>query len=96
MNASKSLHVGVWALAIAAFAIGVSEFVVVGVLPSIAQDFSISLAHAGGLVSYYALALAVGPPITVLVIAHYPRRLVLLVLIAVFLLGNLLSAMSSS
>ena len=96
MNASKSLNVGVWALAIAAFAIGVSEFVVVGVLPSIAQDFSISLAHAGGLVSYYALALAVGTPITVLVIAHYPRRPVLLVLIAVFLLGNLLSAMSSS
>ncbi|MBF8774084.1 MFS transporter [Pseudomonas fulva] len=96
MNASKSLHVGVWALAVAAFAIGVSEFVVVGVLPSIAQDLNVSLAHAGGLVSYYALALAVGTPVTVLAIAHRPRRPVLLVLIAVFLTGNLLSAASSS
>ncbi|MCC9007300.1 MFS transporter [Pseudomonas putida] len=96
MKASKSLHVGVWALAIAAFAIGVSEFVVVGVLPSIAQDFSISLAHAGGLVSYYALALAVGTPITILAISHLPKRSVLLILLAVFLAGNLMSALASN
>ena len=96
MSTTQSLHGRVWALAIAAFAIGVSEFVVVGVLPTIAEDLGISLAHAGGLVSYYALTLAIGTPITVLAIAHLPRRPVLLVLVAVFLFGNLLSAMSSS
>lgn len=96
MNQGAGTHPGVWALAVTAFAIGVAEFIVVGVLPAIADDMRIPLAHAGALVGLYALALAVGTPIVVLVLARLPRKPVLLGLVAVFLAGNLLSALSAS
>lgn len=89
-------HPGVWALAITAFAIGVAEFVVVGVLPSISEDLGVPLSRAGGLVGLYALALAIGTPIIVLALAGLPRKPLLLGLVAVFLVGNLLSAFSAS
>ncbi|MFQ8213611.1 MFS transporter [Klebsiella pneumoniae] len=93
---SGRTHSGVWALAVTAFAIGVAEFIVVGILPAIAGDLNVPLARAGGLVGFYALALAVGTPIAVLALARLPRKQVLLALIAMFLVGNLLSALSSS
>lgn len=96
MNHGARTHPGVWALAVTAFAIGVAEFIVVGVLPSIAHDLDVPLARAGGLVGLYALALAVGTPIVVLGLAHLPRKPVLLWLVAVFLAGNVLSALSTS
>jgi multidrug resistance protein len=96
MIQSGRTHSGVWALAVTAFAIGVAEFIVVGILPAIAGDLNVPLARAGGLVGFYALALAVGTPIAVLVLARLPRKPVLLALIVMFLLGNLLSALSSS
>ncbi|MCL2899646.1 MFS transporter [Brenneria tiliae] len=95
MSRSRS-HPGVWALAVTAFAIGVAEFIVVGVLPAIAADLDVSLARAGGLVGLYALALAIGTPLVVLGLARWPRRPVLLTLVGVFLVGNLLAALSSS
>ncbi|TEA79651.1 MFS transporter [Allopusillimonas ginsengisoli] len=91
-----SVHTGVWALAVTAFAIGVAEFIVVGVLPAISHDLGVSLARAGSLVGLYALALAVGTPVTVLALARFPRKPVLLTLVAIFLLGNLLSALSTN
>src|SRR5690606_19763572 len=91
-----SVHTDVWALAVTAFAIGVAEFIVVGVLPAISHDLGVSLARAGSLVGLYALALAVGTPITVLALARFPRKPVLLALVAIFLLGNLLSALSTT
>ena len=50
MSIQQKTHPGVYALAIAAFAIGIAEFVVVGILPSLATAFQISLSRAGGLV----------------------------------------------
>ncbi|SEJ06756.1 Predicted arabinose efflux permease, MFS family [Azotobacter beijerinckii] len=96
MNHGARTHPGVWALAVTAFAIGVAEFIVVGVLPSIAHDLGVPLARAGGLVGLYALALAVGTPIVVLGLARLPRKPVLVWLVAVFLAGNVLSALSTS
>lgn len=96
MNQAHRTHPGVWALAVTAFAIGVAEFIVVGVLPAIADDLGVPLARAGGLVGLYALALAVGTPIVVLALARLPRKPLLLALVAVFLAGNLLSALSAS
>lgn len=96
MIRSGNTHPGLWALAVTAFAIGVAEFIVVGVLPAIATDFDVSLARAGGLVGLYALALAIGTPLVVLGFASLPRKPVLLALVAVFLAGNLLTALSSS
>uniref|UniRef100_UPI00311D643C MFS transporter n=1 Tax=Thauera sp. SDU_THAU2 TaxID=3136633 RepID=UPI00311D643C len=89
-------HPGVRALAVTAFAIGVAEFIVVGVLPSIAEDLGVPLSRAGSLVGLYALALAIGTPIIVLALARLPRKPLLLGLVAVFLIGNLLSALSTS
>ena len=96
MSQSHRTHPGIWALAVTAFAIGVAEFIVVGVLPAIAEDLGVPLARAGGLVGLYALALAVGTPIVVLALARLPRKPLLLALVAVFLAGNLLSALSTS
>jgi multidrug resistance protein len=93
---SQRAHPGIWALAVTAFAIGVAEFIVVGVLPAISKDLGVSLARAGGLVGIYALALAVGTPITVLALARVPRKPLLLGLVSVFLVGNVLAALSSS
>src|SRR5688572_18565137 len=90
MSPSNRTHPGIWALAVTAFAIGVAEFIVVGVLPAIAEDLGVPLARAGGLVGLYALALASGTPLVVLGLARLPRKPVLLALVAVFLAGNLL------
>ena len=55
---SQKMPPGVLSLAVGAFAIGVTEFIVVGILPAIARDLTISIESAGSLVSLYALALA--------------------------------------
>lgn len=89
-------HAGIWALAVTAFAIGIAEFIVVGILPAIADHLGISLARAGSLVGLYAMSLAIGTPLLVLGLARFPRKPVLLVLISVFLVGNLLSALSDN
>lgn len=96
MSQTARIHPGVWALAVTAFAIGVAEFIVVGVLPAIAGDLNVSLARAGSLIGLYALALAVGTPIVVLTLARLPRKPLLLALIAVFMAGNLVSALSTN
>jgi DHA1 family inner membrane transport protein len=97
MTASTStrIHPGVYVLALTAFAIGVAEFIVVGILPAIAKDLGVPLATAGGLVGLYALALAVATPLIVLLLGRFPRKPVLYSLIGIFLAGNLLSALSS-
>jgi predicted MFS family arabinose efflux permease len=94
-SGTQRLHPGVLALAVAAFAIGMAEFIVVGILPSIASDLDVPLARTGSLVGLYALALALGTPLTVLALARLPRKPVLLTLIAVFLGGNLVAAVST-
>lgn len=92
---STRIHPGVYALALTAFAIGVAEFIVVGILPAISNDLGVTLATAGGLVGLYALALAVFTPFIVLLLGRLPRKPVLAGLVAIFLAGNLLSALSS-
>ena len=96
MTKGYRIHVGVWALAVTSFAIGIAEFIVVGVLPTIATDLDISLAQAGGLIGLYAFSLAIGTPIVVLGFASVPRKVLLLAFIALFMLGNLVSAIASS
>lgn len=94
-NTSRTgLHPGILTLAVTAFAIGVAEFIIVGILPSISAAFDISLASAGSLVGLYALALAIGTPFIVIGLGRFARKPVLLGLIAVFLVGNLISALA--
>jgi predicted MFS family arabinose efflux permease len=76
---------------LSAFAIGTTEFVIVGLVPTIAQDLSVSLPSAGLLVSLYAAGVAVGAPVLTALTGRMNRKLVLLGLMALFIAGNLLA-----
>ncbi|MFJ4443521.1 MFS transporter [Pseudomonas sp. NPDC089422] len=83
------------ALAIGAFGIGVTEFAPMGMLPSIAADLGVSIPAAGLLVSAYAVGVLLGAPLMTLATGKIPRRYLLIGLMAIFTLGNLMSAMAS-
>ncbi|MDE1165440.1 MAG: MFS transporter [Pseudomonas sp.] len=83
------------ALSIGAFGIGVTEFAPMGMLPGIASDLGVSIPSAGLLVSAYAMGVLIGAPIMTLATAKIPRRNVLIGLMAIFTLGNLLSALAT-
>jgi DHA1 family inner membrane transport protein len=85
---------GLLALAVAAFAIGTTEFVMVGLIPEMARDLSVSIPVAGLLVSLYALAITLGSPTVTALTGKLPRRELAIGLMAIFTLGNLLSALA--
>ncbi|MEU1302706.1 MFS transporter [Streptomyces shenzhenensis] len=82
------------ALAVGAFGIGTTEFVMMGLLPDVADDLHISLPTAGHLVSAYALGVVIGAPLLAAVTARMSRRTVLIGLMALFVVGNALSALA--
>ncbi len=82
------------ALAIAAFGIGTTEFVIMGLLPDVARDLAVSIPAAGMLVSAYALGVTIGAPIVAIAVANMPRKKALMSLIGVFIVGNLLCALA--
>ena len=79
------------ALTISAFAIGTTEFVIVGLIPTIAADLGVSLPSAGLLVSLYALGVAIGAPVLTALTGKLPRKTLLLALMALFTVGNLVA-----
>ncbi|MEW2525968.1 MFS transporter [Streptomyces sp. NPDC047071] len=83
------------ALAVGAFGIGTTEFVMMGLLPNVADDLDISIPTAGHLVSAYALGVVIGAPLLAAVTARLPRRRVLIGLMVLFVVGNALSAAAS-
>ncbi|WP_458525788.1 MFS transporter [Onishia taeanensis] len=85
------MPIALYALMLSAFAIGTTEFVIVGLVPTIAQDLSVSLPSAGLLVSLYAAGVAVGAPVLTALTGRMNRKLVLLGLMALFIAGNLLA-----
>ncbi|WP_227318700.1 MFS transporter [Cedecea davisae] len=87
---------GLFALALGAFGIGLTEFGIVGLLPQIVAEFNISEQVAGYLVSGYAISVAVGAIALTSIMIRMERRLTLLLLTALFIVGNLISAMSTS
>ena len=72
------------ALTISAFAIGTTEFVIVGLVPTIANQLAISLPSAGLLVSIYALGVAVGAPVLTALTGRFPRKQLLVALMVLF------------
>ncbi|HMF64476.1 MAG TPA: MFS transporter, partial [Edaphobacter sp.] len=82
------------ALAIAAFGIGTSEFIIMGLLPNLAEDFHVSIPKAGALVSGYALSVTIGAPLVAIATARLERKFALLLLMGVFTLGNLTCALA--
>ena len=85
------MPIALLALTISAFAIGTTEFVIVGLIPTIAADLRIGLPSAGLLVSLYALGVAIGAPVLTALTGKLPRKALLLGLMALFTLGNLLA-----
>jgi predicted MFS family arabinose efflux permease len=79
------------ALTISAFAIGTTEFVIVGLIPTIASDLGVSLPAAGLLVSLYALSVAIGAPLLTALTGRLPRKTLLAALMALFTIGNLVA-----
>ena len=76
------MPLALWALTLSAFAIGTTEFVIVGLVPTIAQDLAISVPSAGLLVSLYALGVAVGAPVLTALTGNWPRKPLLLALMS--------------
>jgi DHA1 family inner membrane transport protein len=79
------------ALTLSAFAIGTTEFVIVGLIPTMAQDLNVSLPSAGLLVSLYALGVAIGAPVLTALTGKWNRKHVLLAVMSLFVAGNLLA-----
>ncbi|HDR9870226.1 TPA: MFS transporter [Burkholderia cenocepacia] len=79
------------ALTISAFAIGTTEFVIVGLIPTIGADLGVSLPSAGLLVSLYALSVAIGAPLLTALTGRVPRKALLAGLMALFTVGNLVA-----
>ncbi|QGZ38818.1 DHA1 family inner membrane transport protein [Pseudoduganella flava] len=85
------MPIALLALTISAFAIGTTEFVIVGLLPTIAADLHVTLPSAGLLVSLYALGVAIGAPVLTALTGKLPRKILLLALMVLFTAGNLLA-----
>ncbi|RYF63518.1 MAG: MFS transporter, partial [Comamonadaceae bacterium] len=84
----------VLALGVGGFAIGTGEFVIMGLLPEVAQDLGVTIPQAGHVISAYALGVVVGAPVLAVAAAGWGRRALLMALMAVFALGNFASAMA--
>ncbi|KOY54128.1 MFS transporter [Streptomyces sp. XY332] len=80
------------ALAIGAFGIGTTEFVIMGLLPEVAADYGVSIPTAGFLVTGYALGVVLGAPLMTVLGTRIPRKRMLMLLMGLFIAGNVLSA----
>jgi DHA1 family inner membrane transport protein len=93
-EAARRMPAGLVALALGSFGIGLTEFVIAGLLPQVGRSLGVSDAAAGWLISGYALTVAVGAIAVTALTAALPRKPVLVALVALFVLGNLLSAVA--
>ncbi|RVO29946.1 MFS transporter, partial [Sinorhizobium meliloti] len=88
------MPLAIFALTIAAYAIGTTEFVIVGLLPTVATDLAITLPLAGLIVSVYALGVTFGAPVLTALTGRIERKPLLLGLMALFIGGNTAAALS--
>lgn len=84
------------ALAIGAFAIGSTEFVVIGLLPQIAEGLDVTVPAVGLLITAYAIGVVIGAPTLTALSSRWTTRQTLLALMGVFIVGNSLSAIAPS
>jgi DHA1 family inner membrane transport protein len=90
------MPLALYALTVGAFGIGVTEFVIMGLLLQVSADLGVSVPTAGLLMTGYALGVFIGAPILTLATRRLPRKTTLLVLMAIFTLGNLACALAPS
>jgi MFS transporter, DHA1 family, inner membrane transport protein len=88
------MPLALYALAVATFAIGTTEFVIVGLIPGMAVDLGVSVPVAGLLVSLYALSITIGTPIFSALTGRFPRRGLIIALMAIFTASNLAAALA--
>lgn len=88
------MPLGLIALAIGGFGIGLTEFVIMGLLPEVAADLQVTEAAAGWLISGYALAVVVGALLVTAAVTRLPRKPVLAGLMVLFIAGNMMSALA--
>jgi len=88
------MPLALYALTVGAFGIGVTEFIIMGLLIQVSADLGVSIPAAGLLMTGYALGVFVGAPILTLLTRRLPRKTTLLVLMAIFTLGNALAAIA--
>jgi DHA1 family inner membrane transport protein len=93
-RSTPSSRRGLIALAAGSFGIGPTEFVIMGLLPQVARSLDVGIASAGLLVAGYALGVVFGGPVLTLLTARASRKMVLLMLMAVFTLGNFACALA--
>jgi MFS transporter, DHA1 family, inner membrane transport protein len=80
--------ISILSLTVGAFAIGMTEFVIMGILPNVAKDLQVSISTAGQLITMYALGVAVGAPILTILTQRIPQKKLLCLLMVLFILGN--------
>lgn len=88
------MPIALLALTAGAFGIGTTEFVIMGLLLQVSADLHVSIATAGLLISGYALGVALGAPLLTIATRKLPRKTVLMVLMAIFTLGNAACALA--
>ncbi|BBR59718.1 MULTISPECIES: MFS transporter [unclassified Klebsiella] len=88
------MPIALFALAVGAFGIGLTEFVIAGILPQIARGFDVSIPSAGLMATSYALGVFIGAPLMTVVGSRVPRKTMLIALAVIFTLGNIITAMA--
>lgn len=87
---------GLTALALGTFGLGMTEYVMMSILPDLARDFGVTLSQAGHLISAYALGVCVGAPLVAVYLRNWPLKKILLALMVVFMVGNITFASSQT
>ena len=90
------MPLALYALTAGAFGIGVTEFVIMGLLLEVSRELGVTIASAGLLISGYALGVVVGAPVLTALTAAWPRKTVLIALMVIFTLGNAACALAPS
>lgn len=93
---TKRYPIALWTLVIGAFAIGMTEFVIMGLLPEVAHDVDSTIAQAGQLITGYALGVAVGGPILVIITYKMSQKNLLMLLMLIFSIGNLMAVVADN
>ena len=88
------MPLALYALTVGAFGIGVTEFVIMGLLIDVSGDLGVSIAAAGMLISGYALGVVFGAPILTVLSSRWPRKTVLIALMVIFTIGNIACALA--
>ncbi|MET3292195.1 UNVERIFIED_CONTAM: DHA1 family inner membrane transport protein [Brevibacillus sp. OAP136] len=93
-TARARFPVSLFSLTAGAFAISMTEFVIMGLLPNVAHDLHVTISQAGQLITSYALGVAVGAPILAIATHRLPQKLLLSLLMVLFIIGNGIAAIA--